>query len=142
MTRADATTRVQVLLCINIGYVQHAAVCIVSLLENNEDLEFEIVVVSTDELGSEEVRLRQTLARYRNCTLTMRRLDASLARDLPLRAHYSIDIYTRLWVSDFFGPDIDKVLYLDSDLVVTGPIEGLWHSSMGTISGNRRLTRG
>ncbi len=131
MSQADAAAPVQVLLCINTRYAQHAAVCLVSLLENNPALSFDVVVVSTDVLGNEETKLRRTVARYARCNLTVRHFDASAGVVLPIRVHYTIDTYSRLWVASFFPPETAKVLYLDSDMVVVGRIDELWHTDLG-----------
>ena len=134
------------LFCINAAYAQHAGVCIVSLLENNRDAFFEIVVVSTEPLGAGQEKLERTVRAYDNCTLTIMHLGASSGMTLPVRAlHYTIDTYTRLWVADFFPDHVDKVLYLDSDMVVVGNIAELWNTELGdsvvgavTIPGSTR----
>jgi lipopolysaccharide biosynthesis glycosyltransferase len=139
------STTIPTLFCINQRYAKHAAVCIVSLLEHNPWAFFDIVVVSTGDLGAEAAKLRRTLAAYPNCALKTIRFDAGVGVRLPVRAHYSVDIYTRLWVADFFPASVSKVLYLDSDMVVTGDIGGLWHAELGeavlgavTIPGSTR----
>ena len=62
-----------------------------------------------------------------------------------MRAHYSIDNYTRLWVAEFFPASVNKVLYLDSDMIVAGDIGGMWRADLGdavigavTIPGSTR----
>ncbi len=126
-----ASMTIPTLFCINASYAKHVAVCIVSLLENNPDAFFELVVVSTGDLGGEAAKLRRTVAAYSNCTLKMKRLAADAGRHLPIRGHYSIDNYTRLWVTDFFADSVSKVLYLDSDMVVVGDVTRLWQMDMG-----------
>jgi lipopolysaccharide biosynthesis glycosyltransferase len=120
------------LFCINTAYAQHAAVCIISLLENNPESHFEIVVVSTEPLGAAQEKLDRTVRAYDNCTLKVMQLGASSGMTLPVRAlHYTVDTYTRLWVADFFPDHVDRVLYLDSDMVVVGNIGELWNSDLG-----------
>jgi lipopolysaccharide biosynthesis glycosyltransferase len=138
---------VPTLFCINQRYAKHAGVCIVSLLENNPWAFFDIVVVSTGDLGAEAAKLRRTLAAYPNCALKTVRFNARADLRLPVRAHYSIDNYTRLWMAEFFPASVDKVLYLDSDMVVTGDISGLWNAPLGdavigavTIPGSTRCS--
>lgn len=122
---------IPVLMCINARYAQHAAVCLVSLLENNQDSFFEIVVVSTDELADEGIKLRRSLALYENYTLTIKYFTRPTTLNLPITAqHYSIDNYTRLWISEFFPNNTTKVLYLDSDMVIVGKIRELWKTDV------------
>ena len=57
---------------------------------------------------------------------------------MPLNplAHYTIDTYTRLWVNEFFGANIDRVLYLDADIVVVDSIAPLWTTDLdGALMG-------
>jgi len=137
---------ISTLFCINAAYAQHAAVCIISLLENNRDSAFEIAVVSTEPLGAAEEKLQRTVRPYANCTLRILHLGASSGMTLPVRAlHYTIDTYTRLWVADFFPAHVDRVLYLDSDMVVVGHVGELWSTDLGdsvlgavTIPGSTR----
>jgi len=136
---------ISTLFCINAGYTQHAAVCIVSLLENNKEYYFDIAVVTTEPLGSAEDSLQRTVAAYPNARVRVVQLKAATGH-LPVRAdHYTFDTYSRLWVAEFFPEPIDKVLYLDSDMVVIGPISELWQTDLGdhvlaavTIPGSNR----
>jgi lipopolysaccharide biosynthesis glycosyltransferase len=133
------------LLCINASYTQHAAVCLVSALENNPDFVFDVAIVTTQPLGAGEERLYSTLKPYTNCRARVILLD-SATRHLPVKAlHYTIDTYSRLWVADFFPENVNKVLYLDSDMVVVGSIKELWQTDISdhvvaavTIPGSTR----
>lgn len=139
------STTIPTLFCINARYAQHAAVCMVSLLENNRDAFFDFVVVSTGDLGTEAAKLRRTLAAYPNAALKTVRFDTCPGLRLPVRAHYSTDNYTRLWMAEFFPLSTRKILYLDSDMIVAGDIADLWRSELGgavlgavTIPGSTR----
>jgi lipopolysaccharide biosynthesis glycosyltransferase len=141
------STTIPTLFCINARDARHAAVCIVSLLENNPRAFFDVVVVSTGDLGAEAGKLRRTLAEYPNCALKTVRFDACPSLRLPMRAHYSIDNYTRLWMAEFFPASVRKILYLDSDTIVAGDIGELWRTELGdavlgavTIPGSTRCT--
>ena len=83
------TTRpvIPTLFCINAGYAQHLAVCLVSLLENNPQYRFDLTVVYSGALGEAEQKLRQSIARYRNCSLRLIPFSPPADMNLPLRAH-------------------------------------------------------
>lgn len=122
-----APVPVHTLLCTNALFLQHAAVCMVSALANNPDLFFDFVVVSQPEEDIDEDRLRRSLAPFPNHALSFRRFTIPPDLVLPLLpgAHYTVDTYVRIWVEDFFPADVDRVLYLDSDMVVVGDIAPL-----------------
>lgn len=125
-------TDVQLLLCSNALYLQHVAVCLTSLLANNADLFFDIVVVARTGDALNEEKLRRSLGLFPHHRLRFRQFSPPEDRLLPLnpRAHYTPDIWTRLWVERFFDPDTDRVLYLDSDIVVVGSLAPLWNADL------------
>ena len=134
VTRITATgSRVNTLLCTNALFLQHAAVCLASLLANNPELFFDIVIVAQPTETLDEEKLRRSLTKFPNHSLTFRKFAIPADLLLPLNplAHYTIDTYTRLWVSEFFPENADRVLYLDADIVVVGSIAPLWTLDLG-----------
>ena len=124
-----AGSHVHLLLCANARYLQHVAVCLTSLLVNNPDLFFDIVIVGRATERLDQGKLARTLARFANKSLSFREFTPPAGRLLPLnpRAHYTLDNWTRLWIEEFFDEDIARVLYLDADIVVVGSLAPLWH---------------
>jgi lipopolysaccharide biosynthesis glycosyltransferase len=124
---------VHLLLCINSVYLQHAGVCLTSLLANNQDLYFNIVVVGRVTEALDEEKLRRSLVRFPNHCLSFQKFAPPATRTLPLNpgAHYTLDNWTRLWVQEFFPKSVDRVLYLDSDIVVVGSVAPLWRIDLG-----------
>ena len=120
------------LFCTDARHAKHAAVSIVSLLENNPGAFFDLVVVSAGDLGSEAAKLRRTLAAYPNCALKTVRFDgrAGLLR-LPAGLYYAVGDYMRLWMAEFFPASVAKVLCLGGDTIVTGDIGSLWRTELG-----------
>ena len=123
--------RVNTLLCTNALFQQHAAVCLTSLLANNPELFFDIVIVPQATETLDEEKLRRSLTQFPNHSLTFRKFAIPADIVLPLIAHYTIDTYTRLWVNEFFPANTDRVLYLDADIVVVGSIAPLWTTDLG-----------
>jgi len=123
--------QINVLACANRAYMQHLGVMLTSLLSNNPGRPFHIVVVTGNGADGEGEKLRATLARFPGARLSMRGFKPDPTLDLPTPASYTADIYTRLWVQDFFGPEVDRVLYLDCDMVVVGDIGALWSEDLG-----------
>ncbi len=120
------TSEIHVLACSNAGFFQHLAVMLVSLLSNNPQARFNLVVVTGDGPSEERRKLERTMARFPQARFTIRDFSPSKALGLYTPGPYTTDNYARLWVADFFGPDVDRVLYLDADMVVVGDIDDLW----------------
>jgi lipopolysaccharide biosynthesis glycosyltransferase len=125
--------RVHLLLCVDPVFVQHAAVCLTSVLMNNQDLFFDIVVAGRLIEASDEEKLRRSIARFSNHTFHLHRFIPPPEILLPLEpgAHQTVDTYTRFWVADFFPADVDRVLYLDGDVVVVNSLKALWNVELG-----------
>lgn len=123
---------VRLLMCTNAEYLQHAAVCLTSVLANNANLFFDIIVVGRQGEQLDEARLRLSLRGFPNHSLAFRQFTPPADRVFPLnpRAHYTLDIWTRIWVAEFFAEDVRRVLYLDSDIVVVGSLYALWHAEL------------
>lgn len=54
----------------------------------------------------------------------------SISYRLPIRDYYSKTTYYRLFISEMF-PELDKALYLDSDMIVLGDISELYNQDIG-----------
>jgi lipopolysaccharide biosynthesis glycosyltransferase len=121
---------VHLLLCTNALYLPHAAACLVSLLQNNPDLDFDIVVVRRETETLDEEKLRRSLKQFANHLLYF--CDFATPGDLPLNphAHYTLDNWTRIWVEKFFRAEIERVLYFDCDVIVNGSIASLWQTDL------------
>lgn len=128
-----ATASVNILMCTNALFLQHAAVCLASLLANNPDFFFDIVIVRRVTEDLDEEKLRRSLAGFSNHRLTFQKFapPADLLLPLEPHAHYTIDTYTRLWLGEFFPQTVDRALYLDADIVVVGSIAPLWSTDLG-----------
>lgn len=130
------SNRVSTLLCTNVLFQQHAAVCLTSLLANNQELFFDIVIVAQPTEILDEDKFERSLRQFSNYTLRFITFSFPSDLSLPLIAHYTIDTYTRLWIKDFFPDDVDRVLYLDADIVVVGSIAPLWSANLdGALMG-------
>ena len=120
-------------MCTNALYFQHMGVCLTSLLINNPSLFFDIVVVRRTGEELDEDKLRRSVARFLNYSLSFRVFTFPADPLLPLNpdAHYTLDNWTRLWIENFFPGEVDRVLYLDSDIVVVGSVAPLWGIDLG-----------
>jgi lipopolysaccharide biosynthesis glycosyltransferase len=119
---------VPLLLSTDAEFLQHAAVCLTSLLVNNPKLFFDIVIVSRPIQDLDEEKLRRSLRRFSNYSLALLKFEPPANR-LPL-FEYTLDTWTRLWMEEFFPKDVDRVLYLDVDIVVVGGIASLWRTDL------------
>lgn len=117
--------------CSDSNYLQHTAVMLVSLFENNKDTDITVHLIGPELDKVEYERFCNTVAKY-NHTLNYYQFDLNLLANFPgTRQYISSTTWCRLFIQDILPADIDKVLYLDGDIIVTGDISDLGRMEMG-----------
>lgn len=130
-TEPVSTERIDVLFCANPGYFQHLAVAAVSLAATSRHPSLVIHVLASCADPAAEAMLRSALRPFANVALIIRHLD-----DLPAIRRQRLpatnpEFYLRLLVEDILDPGIDRIVYLDCDLVLCAPVEELFACDLG-----------
>jgi lipopolysaccharide biosynthesis glycosyltransferase len=110
----------------NPDYYQHLCVALVSLLENNKNNRFSIYVLTNSDQNKEKII--QLKNQYDHFDVQFRTISDSDVQSFHLSKHcphISIQTYYRILIPKIF-PELDKAIYLDSDLIVEGDILELW----------------
>lgn len=120
-----------VLLSTDENFVQHCCVTITSVLINNHGVEFYLF---TEGLQTQSIELlKQQVERY-DGKLTVIKIDHGMVSDFPMPAHMSSHItiatYYRLFAAKLLPADLDRVIYLDCDIVVDGSLQPLWETPL------------
>lgn len=127
--------------CIDNNFTIPCGVLMTSILENNrtENIIFHII---TNDLSNTNASSLQQIATQYNSSINIYRIDDSILQDCPVRQgdHVSIATYFRILIPRILPTILDKVLYLDCDMVVTDNLSGLWnadieHCAIGAIAG-------
>jgi lipopolysaccharide biosynthesis glycosyltransferase len=105
------------------GYVQHLAVAMQSLLENNIGLEFNIYLINGGLDKKKYALLSQIIQPY-NALLINIEIDDFQFESLVQNYHFTKANYYRLLIPEYIK--VEKILYLDADIVVNGSIEDLY----------------
>jgi lipopolysaccharide biosynthesis glycosyltransferase len=129
-----AQDTIRVLFCCNPSYYQHLAVTLVSLLENNRNNRFELHLILSARSASQETRLQRSLAPYSHFTLEIHDFALSDYAHFFVDNHVTVDTYCRIFAAKVLSPDIDKILYLDSDLLVLDDLRDLWTTDVSTYA--------
>ena len=121
--------RVNVAYACNDAYIMHTGISMISLFENNKNIE-EIYVYFID-MGTSaqsKIDLQEIVDKYSRKLIIIPFSDWE--NDLPVddTGRHIKSVYAKL----FFGriSDIDKILYIDSDTVIVDSIEELWNTNM------------
>jgi lipopolysaccharide biosynthesis glycosyltransferase len=100
----------------------------VSLLENNPNYQFAIYVLTDDDQDEEKEKIIQLKNQYNHFDIQFRKILDSEVQCFHLSKycpHISIQTYYRILIPEIF-PELNKAIYLDSDLIIESDIGELW----------------
>jgi lipopolysaccharide biosynthesis glycosyltransferase len=112
------------------SYTQHMAVMLTSILETNSSLVFYIHLFST-QLKQDNLQLITKLVEGYGSKLVFYQLDESDFSHCVVSHHVSIATYYRILIPHHLQIVQDKVLYLDTDMLVNGGLDELWNVHLG-----------
>jgi lipopolysaccharide biosynthesis glycosyltransferase len=119
------------------AYAQHCGVMLCSLFVNNPDVSCRVFVV-TNGLSAEAREKLSRIADASRHRLEFRLVDQGALRLARVFGHVSIATYFRVLIPRILPCEIDRVLFLDSDLIVRGrlqefyeqPLDGWTHAAV------------
>ena len=124
------STGIHIVFCINDAYVSHLGTTMASVLANNPQTDFVFYIVSTDLSADSKKKIEKLKVRFPRFSVTYLTPPKELFQNLKLTINYiSSETYFRYAIADLL-PNLDKVLYLDADLMVTGDLMPLWQTSL------------
>jgi len=116
-----------VFFCINDGYIHPLCVALVSILENNADMQFMFHIISQDLSDKSKNKISKLKTRYKNFDFEVTVPD--MARFSGLKStieHISVETFFRYAIADMY-PNMSQALYLDADLVCNGKLNELFN---------------
>lgn len=120
-----------IMCCINDAYVQHCVVMLASLFDNNKSSQFCIHVFSFS-LNTESIRILRSFVIQNSQNIEIKIMDVPDIEFPNINGHYiSAEAYIRLFVPGSLDKSIDKILYMDVDMVVVGDITELFEIDLG-----------
>ena len=121
--------RVNIVLNTDLQYVVHCCTMLSSLFENNINIKFNIHVISGGLTASSINDITNLVEEKYNQKLYLYIIDSEELNYFPKykNSHISEAANYRLFVDKILPSDIDKVLYLDCDLIVYNSLEPLWN---------------
>lgn len=119
-----------ILVTLDCNYLHQLNVMLTSLLEREEGF-VRVFLLSRGEMTDEQLaNTRLVLAgRGELCPITIREEQLQGA---PTTDRYPLEIYYRIFAAKYLPQELDRVLYLDPDLVINQSIRHLYRLPMGT----------
>lgn len=116
---------------INEDFILPACVMLTSLLENNKHHKIHVHIL-TDSKSAKLFLLRRTLKKY-DCQYTFHVLKEEFAEQTKkfiLSAHADFVNYYRIFLCEILEKPIEKVLYLDVDMIINADISELYNKDI------------
>ena len=115
-------------------YAPYCGVMLTSFLENHKAFHTEVYIIVKNNL-KEEKRLKRLEERY-DVKLNMVEFSFNdVTSSFPIGiGGWTIEMYYRLFASELLPKDIDRVLYLDCDIIVDGDVSNMYFSDLDGFS--------
>jgi lipopolysaccharide biosynthesis glycosyltransferase len=129
-----SNNRLDIVFAIDDGYTNPLMVTAYSVLKNNTSFdEIYFHIISGDVSDKNQKKIRSLEHRASGVHVDFSMVDESLFRGFPLNIeHISSIAYARFLTADLFS-ELDKVLYLDSDILVLGDLSELWNIDISNM---------
>lgn len=108
-------------------YLYHGMTAINSVIDNNNsNSNLHIYILHDENLTADSISIIDREFFASKVKINFILVNNSIFKNFPLnRGHITINTYFRLLICSLL-PDLDKVIYIDSDVVVLGNIANLW----------------
>lgn len=116
---------INIAFCINDGYTPQLAVVLTSIMKNTTR-NVVAYVLSSDMSDSSKQKLNKLKLFFKKLTINFIAVSDAKLRALPRTIDYiSVETYYRYLIPELL-PELDKILYLDADIIVRGDITPLY----------------
>jgi lipopolysaccharide biosynthesis glycosyltransferase len=112
-------------------YVQHLSVMLLSLAEHNQHYVINAFVFIPQDMQEPILgKIRHSISDF-SCNLHFIKANPKLVQSLKVFDHVTCATYYKLFMGELLPQDLQKVIYLDPDIVVRGRLDELWNFCHG-----------
>ena len=119
---------IDVLFTLDAAYLPHLQVVLTSMHVTSPEERFRAYVLHRD-IPDEDLERLAAGAERLNCEVLPRRVDRELFAEAPTTDRYPEEMYYRLLAGQLL-PNVERVLYLDPDVLVINPLRPLWETDL------------
>jgi len=110
-------------------YIKPLKVMLFSLFMNNPDEDFHVYLIHSSIKDDEIADIERFVSTYGQ-KLFVIKIDDGYFQDAPVIFHYTKEMYYRLLAYKFLPKELDRILYLDPDVLVINPIRELYETEL------------
>lgn len=109
---------INLIIAINKAYIEHCKTMLFSFFYNNPQKNVHVFLM-TNSLSKQEVNDLSNYISQFNGEMDLISIDPNMLDGLPVSERFSIEMYYRIFAFVLLPQDIERALWLDSDLIVT-----------------------
>lgn len=117
---------VNLLVTLNSTYIKPLKIMLKSLFINNKEVRFNIYLMHS-RLNDDEIEDLNNYIQSHESLLHVIYIDDNCFANAPILLHYTKEMYYRLLAFKFLPQDMDRILYLDPDILVINPVNELYN---------------
>lgn len=118
-----------ILVTLDSNYVEQLIVMLTSMIMSNFNESFDVYVAHSS-LEDEDFNLINDCIDSRRCKITDIKIPDGMFGDAPVTDRYPKEMYYRIFAAHYLPKELDRILYLDPDLVVINSIENLYNMDL------------
>lgn len=118
-----------ILITLDENYFPRLRVLLMSLKMNNPGEHFDIYLLYSG-LSERMLRAVERWCRAAGYEFHPIRMDGDLFENAPVSSRYPTEMYYRLLASRLLPQELNRIIYLDPDILVINPLRPLWETNM------------
>jgi len=120
-----------VLFCCGASYYPHLAVAMASLILNNQANRLDLHLITGAHTDEQERRVRDSLPLHPDLSLRLHNFSWEGRPQWHTSFHITREAYMRFFAPEILAPEVRRLIYLDSDLIVLNDLKPLWRKDLG-----------
>lgn len=124
---------VNIVCTIDESYVPFCGIMLYSLACKNPHSNLHVFILHNGLQPESELEIKDFLSQFISY-LSFIKIDDSFLINCPISCHVSIATYFRLLIPEVIPDNIDKILFLDSDIIIRKNIISLWNTNIDHYS--------
>lgn len=116
---------------LNRKYVNYTGVMLYSLCVNNQHEHIDVYLLHSELLEEDITTIKNVVTGYDVSIIPLFIDSGLLSKQLPTTAQWSIEAYYRLFLAEMLPETVDRIIYLDVDMIVHKSLKELYEVDFG-----------
>ncbi len=127
---------IHIAVCADHNFIMPVGVLMHSICVNNPSRSIRFFLITDESYTADDERRLQTVLTNHLHTLNVSKVDANHIRETMnfKDGFYKVQTFYRLFLTDLLPSDIDKVIYLDGDIIVRGDLKEFWDTDISDVA--------